>query len=66
MLAVSMDNSDIPGFARSDIFLSESDMKACGFRDIIFAVLTAAGNITMQSIISLSEGQYHSPPGEYN
>ena len=29
MLAVSMDNSDIPGFARSDIFLSESDMKAC-------------------------------------
>ena len=40
--------------------------KPAGFRDIIFAVLTAAGNITMQSIISLSEGQYHSPPGEYN
>ena len=29
MLAVPMDKSDIPGFARSDIFLSESEMKAC-------------------------------------
>ena len=29
MLAVPMDKSDIPGFVRSDIFLSESDMKAC-------------------------------------
>ena len=32
-----MDKSDIPGFVRSDIFLSESEMKAAGFRDIIFA-----------------------------
>lgn len=29
MLDVPMDKSDIPGFVRSDIFLSESDMKAC-------------------------------------
>ena len=29
MLAVPVDKSDIPGFVRSDIFLSESDMKAC-------------------------------------
>ena len=29
MLAVPRDKSDIPGFARSDIFLSESDMKVC-------------------------------------
>ena len=28
-LSVPMDKSDIPGFIRSDIFLSESDMKAC-------------------------------------
>ncbi len=28
MLTVPMDKSDIPGFVRSDIFLSESDIKA--------------------------------------
>jgi len=39
--------------AWSDIFLSESDMKAFSFRDIIFSHKTAVGNITMQSIISL-------------
>jgi len=34
--------------------------------DIIFAGYTAAGNITVRSIISLPEGQYNSPSGEYN
>ena len=29
MLAVPSDKSDIPGFARSDIFLSKSEMKVC-------------------------------------
>ena len=39
---------------------------ACGFRDRLFACSAAAGNITMQRILSRSEGQYNTPSGEYH
>ena len=54
MLAVPMDNLVIfHANAWSDIFLSESDIVNFVYRDIIFALKTAVGNITMRSIISL-------------